>query len=135
MNNNTPDVKENDENVLDFCSSSVSPLSVSVSFNFPCTAHAFFPERLSNHFQGLRRTFSEICAKCDAVPLSDPSRNHIRPDIRFQINGRKISTSTQLREILYTYSKYMLLLLPLHRTTKNAVLSAASVPEIMDAIS
>jgi hypothetical protein len=30
----------------------------SVSSDFPCTAHAFFPERLSNHCQGVRRTFS-----------------------------------------------------------------------------
>jgi hypothetical protein len=27
----------------------------------PCTAHAFFPDRLSDLCQGLRRTFSEIC--------------------------------------------------------------------------
>jgi hypothetical protein len=32
---------------------------------------------LSNHFQGLRRTFSEICKKFDTVPLLDPSRNSI----------------------------------------------------------
>jgi hypothetical protein len=43
-------------------------------------AHAIFPERLSNHFQGFRRTFSEICTKFDAVPLSDTSRNRIRAD-------------------------------------------------------
>jgi hypothetical protein len=34
------------------------------SLDFPCTAHAFFPERLSNHCQGLHHTFSEICTKC-----------------------------------------------------------------------
>jgi hypothetical protein len=49
-----------------------------VSLKFPCTAHAFFLKRLSNHCQGLRSTFSEICTKFDAVPLSDPSRNRIR---------------------------------------------------------
>jgi hypothetical protein len=31
---------------------------VSVSLDLPCITHAFFPERLSNHCQGLRRTFS-----------------------------------------------------------------------------
>jgi hypothetical protein len=31
------------------CSSSVSPFSISVILDFPCTAHAFFPEHLSNH--------------------------------------------------------------------------------------
>jgi hypothetical protein len=29
--------------------------------------HALFPKRLSNHCQGLRRTFSEICTKFDAL--------------------------------------------------------------------
>jgi hypothetical protein len=57
-------------------SSPDSPFSVSVSLNFPCTAHTLFPERLSNHWQGLRRTFSEICSKSDAVPSSDLSLNH-----------------------------------------------------------
>jgi hypothetical protein len=33
--------------------------SVSVRLDFPCTAHAFFLERLSNHCQGLHRTSSE----------------------------------------------------------------------------
>jgi hypothetical protein len=41
-------------------------------FSFPCTAHVFFHERLPNHCQGLRHTFSETCTKVDAVPLSDP---------------------------------------------------------------
>jgi hypothetical protein len=45
--------------------------SVSVSLDFPCTAHAFFPESLSNHCQDLHRTYPEICTKFDAVPLSD----------------------------------------------------------------
>jgi hypothetical protein len=58
-------------------------------FGFPCTAHAFFPERLSNHRQGLRYTFSEICTKFCAVPLSDPSRNRIRPDTRLQLTEVK----------------------------------------------
>jgi hypothetical protein len=75
------------------CSSFVSPFSVypgpSVPFSHLCTAHAFFPERLSNHYQGVRRTFPEIYTKCDAVPLSDPSRNHVRQDTWLQINGRK----------------------------------------------
>jgi hypothetical protein len=66
------------------CSSPVTPFSAclepGMSFKNPCTLYAFFPERLSNQCQGLRRTFSKIWTKFDAVPLSDPSRNHIRPD-------------------------------------------------------
>jgi hypothetical protein len=60
-----------------------------VNLVFPCTAHAFCPECLSNHCQGLRRTFSYICTIFVAVPLSDPLRKPIRPDTRLQINGRK----------------------------------------------
>jgi hypothetical protein len=56
--------------------------------DFPCTAHTSFPERLSNHCQGLCRTFSEICT-FDIVPLLAPSRNSIRQDTRLQIKGRK----------------------------------------------
>jgi hypothetical protein len=37
--------------------------SVSVSLDFPCPAHVILSERLFNHFQGLRRTFSEISIK------------------------------------------------------------------------
>jgi hypothetical protein len=56
---------------------------------------------------------SEICTKSDAVPLSDPSRNLIRPDTRLQIRGTwEIRTSTQLREILYTDFQDMLVLSP-----------------------
>jgi hypothetical protein len=51
----------------------------------PCTAHGFFPELLSNRCLDLHHTF------LDAVPLSDPSRNRIRPDTRLQIKGRKES--------------------------------------------
>jgi hypothetical protein len=39
------------------CSSPVSLISISVSLDFPCTRHTFFPECLSNHYQGLDRTF------------------------------------------------------------------------------
>jgi hypothetical protein len=30
-------------------------------FIHPCTAHVFFHEHLSNHYQGLRCIFPEIC--------------------------------------------------------------------------
>jgi hypothetical protein len=87
--NNPFAFKENDEHTLDFAFSPVSPFSVSVSLDFACAAHAIFPERLSNHCQGLCGTSSEICTKFDAVPLPDPQRNRIRPDIQLQIKGRK----------------------------------------------
>jgi hypothetical protein len=51
--------------------------SVSVTLDFPFTAHAFLLECLFNHCQGLRRTFSKFCTKFDAVHLSDPWRNRI----------------------------------------------------------
>jgi hypothetical protein len=57
-----------------------------VSLDFPCTAHAFFPECLSNHCQGLHLTFSETC---DAVPFSDTSQNRFRPDTQFQLKRHK----------------------------------------------
>jgi hypothetical protein len=75
------------------CSSSVSPFSISMSLDVPCTAHASLPERLFNHCQGLHRTFSETCTQFDAVRLSDPPWNRIRPNTRLKIKGRKKSTS------------------------------------------
>jgi hypothetical protein len=105
--NNPLDIKKNDEHALDFCSSLIYPLDM--PFKHQCTAYAFFPEPLSNHCQGLRRTVSEICKKIDAIPLSDPSRNSIRQDTQLQIKGRKKSARPfQLREILYTDSQDML---------------------------
>jgi hypothetical protein len=80
--------KENDEHALALLSP-VSPFLFLVNLDFPCTAHAFFPECLSNHCQGLCHTFTEICTKFDAVPLSHPSQNRIRPDTRLQIKGCK----------------------------------------------
>jgi hypothetical protein len=77
---NSPlDVKENDEHDLDFALH-VSRIFQSQSLDFLFTTHDFFLERLSNHCQGLYHTFSEICTDVDAVPLSDPSQNCIRPD-------------------------------------------------------
>jgi hypothetical protein len=74
-------------------------------FKTPSSAPAFFRERSPNHCQGLCRTFSEF----DAHSLSYQSWNHIRPDTQLQIKGRKTPlTSTQLSEILYTDSQYVL---------------------------
>jgi hypothetical protein len=77
------------------CFSSVSPFSLrpasSIPFKHLCTAHAFFPERLSNHCQGLHRTFCEIFTNFDAPSFSDRSRIRIRPDTRLQIKGSKKS--------------------------------------------
>jgi hypothetical protein len=62
---------------------------LSMPFKHLCTAHAFILERLSNHCQGLHRTTSEICSKFDAVCLSNPSRNRVRPDMKLQIKQCK----------------------------------------------
>jgi hypothetical protein len=69
--NNPLDIKENDEHAFDFAFHLSHLFSVSVSFDSPCEAHAFFPERLS--CQGFHHTFFEIDTKFDAVPLLDPS--------------------------------------------------------------
>jgi hypothetical protein len=104
--NNPLDVKIKMMSMSWLCSSPVSPFSVSVSLSFPCTAHALFHERLSNHCQRLRHTFSAICKNLDPVNLSEPSLNHIRPDTRFQTKKDvKFGTFTQLSEILCTDSQ------------------------------
>jgi hypothetical protein len=72
---NPLDVNENDELALD-CLSPVPPFSFcpepSMIFKHPHAADACFPERLSNHCQCFRLTFSEICKKFDSR-YSDPS--------------------------------------------------------------
>jgi hypothetical protein len=92
------------------CSSLVTPLSLSTSFNFLCTAHTFFPERLPNHRQSIRRIFSDICTNFDAVPLSDPSRNHLKPETRLQFGGGRKSALPLSSKILYTDSQHTQLL-------------------------
>jgi hypothetical protein len=64
--NNPLDVNENVEHALDFALH-LTFLLVLVSLDFQCTAHAFIPERLSNHCQGLICTFSKICTKFAAI--------------------------------------------------------------------
>jgi hypothetical protein len=85
----------------------------STPFKHLSTAHAFFPERLSDHCQGLHHTFSGICTKFDAhslffywihheitsAKIHDPKQRDI-----------KMSTSTWLCVILYTDSQDMLVL-------------------------
>jgi hypothetical protein len=58
-----------------FCSLPVSHFSVSVSFNFPCTAHTFFLEHCLIVATVSFTQFRRICTKFDAVPLTDPSWN------------------------------------------------------------
>jgi hypothetical protein len=91
--NNPLDAKGYAKHALDYALHLSRLFSVfhvqSMPFKHPCMPHALFPERLSNHCQGLRRTFSNICTKFDAAPLSDPSRNHSRPDKELQIKARK----------------------------------------------
>jgi hypothetical protein len=104
--NNPLDVKENYEHALDFTFHLSRTYSVSVSSDFPSTAHAFFPERSSNHCQDFLYTFSEIFAKFDAVLMYDPPRNLNRPDTRLQvIESKKIRKSIQLCKIVYTDSQ------------------------------
>jgi hypothetical protein len=85
--NNPLDVKENDEHALNF-----ARLFLSQGVWIFCVRLMLSSlECLSNQCQGLRCTFSEICTKFDAIPLSNPSRNRIRPNMRLQIKRRKQS--------------------------------------------
>jgi hypothetical protein len=87
--NNPLDVKENYEHALDFA----FRLSRLFEFGHAIQTHVydshFLPVRLSDHRQGLRYTLSDICTKFDAVPLSDTSRNRIKPDTRLKTKGHK----------------------------------------------
>jgi hypothetical protein len=91
------------------CSSLVSHFSASVSLDFPCTPHAFFPELLSNYCQGpvvhFFRDLQEIwwCSFVGSIMKSHRSRSKT-----LNKGTYKISISTQLREILYTDSQDML---------------------------
>jgi hypothetical protein len=69
------------------CSSPVSPFSVSVEFGFSVYGSCFL-SFFSVAF------FPRFATKFDAVPLSDPSQNHIRSDIWLQAKDVKISMST-----------------------------------------
>jgi hypothetical protein len=56
-----------------------------MAFKHTGTAHAISPERLSNHCQGLRRTFPRFAQNL----MSFPFQNRMRPDTRLQIKWRK----------------------------------------------
>jgi hypothetical protein len=55
----------------------LSHLFFRLVFYFLPRAHALFPEHLPNHCNGLHCTFFKIFTKFDAVPLLDPSQNHM----------------------------------------------------------
>jgi hypothetical protein len=96
-------------------SSPVSPLSVcpepSMPFRHPSTAHAFSVERLSNHCQRLRSTFSDFLHKI-LFTLAVSFIAKLRQARYTTPNKRttQIRTSTELREILYTDFQDMLVL-------------------------
>jgi hypothetical protein len=97
------------------CLSPVSPFSISVSLDFPRTAHDFFTESLYNHFHGLYRTCSEICTKFDAFLCR----------IQHEI------ASGQIQDSKWKYEKNQ----HFHPSPWNFVhwpLRYAPVPEIMD---
>jgi hypothetical protein len=67
-------VIENDDHSVEFAFYHSRSFRSRWIWTFPWTADAFFPEIMSNHWQGLRRTIPEICRKFDVAPLSDSSR-------------------------------------------------------------
>jgi hypothetical protein len=120
-------------------SSPVSPFSVSESSGFPCTVLTFSLERSSNHCQGFRCTFSEICTKPDAhslLFLSNLSRNRIRPEAWLYTKGRKkLAHQTSCVKFVSLSPKICwYYYLPLHRAITTAVQLETSVPRIMDTI-
>jgi hypothetical protein len=105
-------IKENDEHALDFALRLPRHFRSVWVWTFPVLLVLSSPQVCVVTDRVSVAISSEICTKFDAVPLSDPSRNRVRTDTRFQINGRKkINTSIQLREILYTNSQAILVLL------------------------
>jgi hypothetical protein len=92
-------------------SSPVSSFFCLGEFGLPFTAHAFFPDRLSNHCQGFCCTLSLIYTKFDAVPSFGSIAEFHYAKYRTPNNGTLIiSNSTQQREILYTDPQDMLVL-------------------------
>jgi hypothetical protein len=77
-------VKKNDKHAIDFAR----------HLSGPFRSRLVSPERLPNHFQRIRHTFLKIYKQFDAVLLSNPSGNRIRPDTGLQINGHKKSALT-----------------------------------------
>jgi hypothetical protein len=76
-------------------------------FKHPCTAHPFYPERLSNHCQGLCRTCYLNFHKLWCCYIA---KSHQTSYTALSKNDIKISTSSQLREIVYTDFQDMLVL-------------------------
>jgi hypothetical protein len=109
--NNPLDVKERDENAFDFALHLPCLFSVSVSSDFPFAAHAFFPERLSNYC----RLSVAIFPRCSQNLMHTCCRIHreiASGHTRLRLKGhKKISTSTQLLEILYSDTQDVLVLL------------------------
>jgi hypothetical protein len=130
--NNPLDVRENNENAVALLFTCLAFFGMTLGFS--SGSLRFLLECLSDHRQGLHCTFSDICIKCNAVPLSGTSQNRIRPDTRFQIKEHKKSACppscmkfcTMTPKIWYHYH------LPLHHAITTAVQKAAPVPEIMD---
>jgi hypothetical protein len=77
---------------------------------------------------------SEISTKCDAYSLSDPSLSTIRPDIRLQIKGHRISSHPHryMKCCITTPKICQYHHILLHHSTTTAVQMAAPVPETMD---
>jgi hypothetical protein len=77
-------------------------------FGFSVHGSCFLPERLSNHCQGLRRACSEICTKF--VPFRVHCEIASGQIHDYKYKDVKISTSTQMRDILNTVSQDKLVL-------------------------
>jgi hypothetical protein len=51
----------------------------SVSLDFPCTAHAFFPERLSNHCQNVMPFLCRIHREITSGQIKGRKNMHLHP--------------------------------------------------------
>jgi hypothetical protein len=104
-----------------FFSSPLSTLSVCPEQSMP--SHAFFPEHMSDNYQGLRRTSSEICTKFVRWDVSRLQMKELKESTR-PLNCMKCCTLSP--KICKYYH------LQLHRATTTAVQTAEPIPEIMD---
>jgi hypothetical protein len=134
--NNPLGIKANYEHAYDFALHLSRIFTVSVSLDFPWTAHAFFPRRLSNHCQGLCRFFfsQDLHKICCSSFVGSLAKFH---QIGYNTQNKKpenISTSTHfvhLKNVVHWLPKICKYYhLPLYRANTIAVQMAVPVPEI-----
>jgi hypothetical protein len=104
-------------------------------FGLSVYASRLLPRMLVNHRQHLHHIFPKIHMKFDAVPVSDPWQNHIRPDKKFETKGHTKLTHPPICVQYFTLTPKINTCtnhLPSYRSITTAVQMAAPVLEIMN---